>query len=226
MELYIGGITNRFAAYTGNVIENKPLRECTAAILTTLDKDMRRARKVKYSVKRDGEKVTFDLICNLRKQKNGEKFCKLFDKGDFSDYGSQSEADAALCALLAFRAGPDPEMIDAVFRQSALYRDKWDREDYRDATIALGIEACHGVFHKSKMEHPYFILFNDDGKPLVSAPLLAKYIRENQRYILVRDNGKQGTLIYVYKNGCYRLYAPDMALSALNSPFDSAHERR
>jgi hypothetical protein len=210
MELYIGGITNRFAAYTGNVIENKPLRECTAAILTTLDKDMRRARKVKYSVKRDGEKVTFDLICNLRKQKNGEKFCKLFDKGDFSDYGSQSEADAALCALLAFRAGPDPEMIDAVFRQSALYRDKWDREDYRDATIALGIEACHGVFHKSKMEHPYFILFDDDGKPFVSAPLLAKYIRENQRYILVRDNGKQGTLIYVYKNGCYRLYAPDM----------------
>jgi len=210
MELYIGGITNRFAAYTGNVIENKPLRECTAAILTTLDKDMRRARKVKYSVKRDGEKVTFDLICNLRKQKNGEKFCKLFDKGDFSDYGSQSEADAALCALLAFRAGPDPEMIDAVFRQSALYRDKWDREDYRDATIALGIEACHGVFHKSKMDHPYFILFDDDGKPFVSAPLLAKYIRENQRYILVRDNGKQGTLIYVYKNGCYRLYAPDM----------------
>ena len=120
MELYIGGITNRFAVYTGNVIENKPLRECTAAILTTLDKDMRRKEKAKYSSKRDGNKVDFDIICNLRKQKNGEKFSKLYDNGDFSDYNSQSEADAALCALIAFRTGPDPEAIDSIFRSSAL----------------------------------------------------------------------------------------------------------
>ena len=57
-------------------------------------------------------------------KKNGEKFKKLYDEGDFSDYGSQSEADAALCAIIAFRTGPDPDAIDAVFRDSALYRDK------------------------------------------------------------------------------------------------------
>ena len=71
----------------------------------------------------------FDIVCNLRKQKNGEKFRKLYDEGDFSDYGSQSEADAALCAIIAFRTGPDPDAIDAVFRDSALYRDKWERND-------------------------------------------------------------------------------------------------
>lgn len=92
LELYIGGITNRFAAYTGNIIEDKPLRECTAAVLTTLDKNMRRKRKNNYSAKRDGDRVDFDIVCNLRNQKNGEKFKKLYDKGDFSDYGSQSEA--------------------------------------------------------------------------------------------------------------------------------------
>ena len=42
LELYIGGLTNRFAAYTGDVILNEPLKESTAAILLTLDKNMRK----------------------------------------------------------------------------------------------------------------------------------------------------------------------------------------
>ena len=216
MELYIGGITNRFAVYTGNVIEDKPLRECTAAILTTLDKDMRRKPKTKYSEKRDGSKADFDIVCNLRKQKNGEKFSKLYDSGDFSEYNSQSEADAALCAMIAFRTGPDPEAIDEIFRGSALFRDKWNRDDYRISTIEAGIEACHGVFHSSRMEHPYFIKFNEmTGAPYVSIPLLAKYVREHLCYILVRDNGKQGLLKYVYENGCYRLYADNMLMGII-----------
>ncbi|MBR5752093.1 MAG: hypothetical protein IKX84_06855 [Clostridia bacterium] len=41
-ELYFGCITNRFAAYTGNAIKDVPLRECTDALLVTLDRDMRR----------------------------------------------------------------------------------------------------------------------------------------------------------------------------------------
>ena len=210
LELYVGGITNRFAAFTGDVIENKPLRECTEAVLTTLDKDMRRKDKTKYSAKRDGEKETFDIVCNLRKQKNGDKFKKLYDDGDFNDYSSQSEADAALCALIAFRTGPDPETIDEIFRGSALYRDKWERGDYREATIGVGIEACHGVFHCSKMDYPYFIKFDENGAPYVFAPLLAKWAREHLDYVLVRDNGRQALLIYVYEDGCYRLYAPEM----------------
>lgn len=216
MELYIGGITNRFAVYTGNVIEDKPLRECTAAILTTLDKDMRRKPKVKYSEKRDGSKADFDIVCNLRKQKNGEKFSKLYDSGDFSEYNSQSEADAALCAMIAFRTGPDPEAIDEIFRGSALFRDKWNRDDYRISTIEAGIEACHGTFHKSKMDHPYFVKFNEmTGAPYISVPLLAKYVREHLCYLLVRDNGKQGLLKYVYEDGCYRLYADSMLMGRI-----------
>lgn len=216
MELYIGGITNRFAVFTGNVIEDKPLRDCTAAILTTLDKDMRRKPKAKYSEKRDGNKEYFDIVCNLRKQKNGRKFSMLYDNGDFSEYNSHSEADAALCAMIAFRTGPDIDAIDEIFRGSALYREKWEREDYRQRTIKVGIEACHGTFHKSKMEHPPFIKFNEDnGKPYVSVPLLAKYIRENLNYLLVRDNSKQGLLKYVYDGGCYRLYADNMLMGVI-----------
>lgn len=216
-ELYCGGITNRFSVYTGNVIHNVPLKECTDALLVTLDKDMRRKQKVKYSEKRDGDvRELFDIVANLLKQKNGEKFRKLYCDGDFSNYGSQSEADCALCAMIAFRTGADPEMIDRVFRSSALYREKWEREDYRTATIEKGIEVCDGIFHKSKMEHPYFIRFNKaTGEPYIVTPLLARYVREHLNYILVRDNGKQGLLKYVYENGCYRLYSNDMFMGII-----------
>lgn len=212
MELYIGGVTNRFAAFTGDVINGVPLEDCTQALLTTLDKDMRRKPKVKYSAKRDGEdRELFDIICDLRKQKNGGKFTKLFDHGDISDYGSHSEADAALCAMIAFRTGPDPEAVENVFSCSALVRDKWtEREDYREATVAAGIEACHGVFHRSKMEHPYFIKFKENGMPYVHDALLAKWTREHLDYRLVRDSGKQGLRVFVYENGVYWLYAEDM----------------
>lgn len=216
LELYVGGITNRFAAYTGNIIEDKPLRECTAAVLTTLDKNMRKAKKIKYSEKRDGDRAAFNIVCNLRKQKNGEKFKKLYDDGDISEYGSQSEADAALCALIAFRTGPNFGDIDDIFRSSALYREKWERDDYRESTIDAGIDACRGIFHKSKMEHPYFIKFNElTAEAYVSVPLLAKYVREHLRYVLVRDNGKQGLMKYVYENGCYRLYADNMLMGII-----------
>ncbi|WP_204614222.1 DNA primase family protein [Defluviitalea raffinosedens] len=216
LELYIGGLTNRFAAYTGDMILNEPLKESTAAILLTLDKNMRKSKKAKYSQKRDGDRTYFDIVCNLRKQKNGDKFKKLYDDGDISGYNSHSEADAALCAMIAFRTGPDPAAIDEIFRSSALYREKWERDDYREATINAGINACHGIFHKSRMEHPYFIKFHEQtGEPYVSVPLLAKYVREHLRYVLVRDNGKQGLLKYVYENGCYRLYADNMLMGII-----------
>ena len=216
-ELYMGGITNRFAVYTGDVIRDEPLKECTDALLVTLDKDMRRKQKIRYSEKRDGDdKELFDIVANLLKQKNGDKFRRLYHDGDISGYGSQSEADLALCAMIAFRTGDDPEMIDTVFRSSALYREKWERDDYREATITKGIEACHGTFHKSKMAHPDFIRFNEmTGEAYIVVPLLAKHVREHLQYILVRDNGKQGLLKYVYEDGCYRLYSNDMLMGVI-----------
>ena len=129
---------------------------------------------------------------------------------DYSDYGSQSEADCALCTMIAFRTGPDPDMIDRVFRASALMREKWEREDYREATIQKAIEACNGTFHRSKMEHPDFIRFTDEGEAYMVPALLAKHVRENGKYLLVRDSGKQALLKYVYAGGVYQLYAEDM----------------
>src|SRR5215208_5472644 len=65
---------------------------------------------------------------------NGERFSRLWG-GDTSGYGSHSEADLALCGMLAFWTGEDATRIDSLFRQSGLYRKKWDRNDYRNRTI-------------------------------------------------------------------------------------------
>ena len=66
---------------------------------------------------------------------NGKRFDALW-RGDWQAiYPSQSEADEALCCMLAFWTSKDSLRIDQLFRQSGLYRPKWDREDYRSRTI-------------------------------------------------------------------------------------------
>lgn len=70
---------------------------------------------------------------------NGVKFSRLW-LGDRGGYESDSEADAALCAMLAFWTGPDEDRIDQLFRASQLYRPKWERASYRDKTIALALK--------------------------------------------------------------------------------------
>ena len=82
-----------------------------------------------------------EIIALAGRAKNGKKFKALWG-GNINGYPSQSEADLALCSLLVFYCGPDHDRIDALFRQSGLFRqDKWaDRTDYRERTIALAIE--------------------------------------------------------------------------------------
>jgi putative DNA primase/helicase len=70
--------------------------------------------------------------------KNGGKFAQLWS-GDFDGYSSHSEGDEALCALLSFWT-QDAGQIDRLFRRSGLYREKWERADYREHTIAHALQ--------------------------------------------------------------------------------------
>lgn len=71
-------------------------------------------------------------------QAKAARFQRLFEAGDTSGYKSQSEADAALCNDLTYMCGPNAEdRVASLFRRSALYREKGDRDDYMASTIAL-----------------------------------------------------------------------------------------
>lgn len=66
-----------------------------------------------------------EIIAHCLLAKNSIKFTKLFEDGDKSDYDTHSEADMALCGILVFYTH-DMTQIDRIFRQSRLYRPKWD----------------------------------------------------------------------------------------------------
>jgi hypothetical protein len=83
------------------------------------------------------------ILRRAQDAENGSKFKSLWS-GDWSDYPSQSEADLALCGLLAFWTGPDPDRLDRLFHQSGLMRPKWDSrhgaQTYGQRTIAKALE--------------------------------------------------------------------------------------
>lgn len=157
----------------------------------------------------------FAIVTALRKQKNSEKFTRLYDRGDIMGYSTESEADAALTELVMFRTGDDRELLRNVLRGSALWDEKWEREDYQDLTFGKAERWLDGKYHWSVQGHPDFIVFSKKGVPSVSPALLAKSVRENVTYILVRDSAKHGLLKYVYENGCYRLYSNDMMMGVI-----------
>lgn len=75
-----------------------------------------------------------ELIEKASAATNGHRFAALW-RGDTSGYSSGSEADLALCGFLGFWTGGDEARMDRLFRASGLYREKWEREDYREKTL-------------------------------------------------------------------------------------------
>jgi primase-polymerase (primpol)-like protein len=97
LELYFGGLTSRFFTFTDNVITDLEIADCTEAALWFLNEYMLKAKFKKRKASKSGG---FDPLAAARNAKNGEKFIALYDNGDISGYGSDSEADLALCIFL------------------------------------------------------------------------------------------------------------------------------
>jgi primase-polymerase (primpol)-like protein len=93
-----------------------------------------------------------ELIRRATRAKNGAKFRALW-KGDTSGYRSASEADLALCSLLAFWVGPDFARIERLFRRSGLFRDKWQRADYCQRTIQAAVAGRSAFYRANRRRH-------------------------------------------------------------------------
>lgn len=79
-----------------------------------------------------------EIVDLARASKSGKKFLRLF-RGISSDYSSPSEADLALCTILAFWTGGDYAKMDRLFQASDRKRPKWNREDYKYETLTKAI---------------------------------------------------------------------------------------
>lgn len=74
-----------------------------------------------------------EVLAKARHARNGAKFDRLWS-GDGTGYTSASEADLALCSVLAYWTDADADQIDRLFRSSGRMRPKWDAPDGKNMT--------------------------------------------------------------------------------------------
>lgn len=119
---------DRYIIFTGDVINDSPIMDCND-YANQLYEEMQLNRTRHADLEELDEQRTdseiFEMAMNAE---NGAKFSMLA-QGDFRDYPSQSEADFALLAILAFYTKSN-EQVRRMFRMSALgKRDKARRND-------------------------------------------------------------------------------------------------
>ena len=146
LELYCGG---RYLTVTGHVLgaekpielrENELLEVYREYFVIPRENEAKK-QAVNVSQGRNNLRVAGDesdneLWTRIFDSQNGAKIRALYN-GDISAYDNdESRADLALCCYLAYWTGHDAVRIDRMFRQSGLMREKWNRTDYRENTIA------------------------------------------------------------------------------------------
>lgn len=150
VEIYVCGMTNRFVTMTGNTVYGYPVRDVSNVLPAVLEEFMTRpARLQTATTTSSAPAVTLADDQLITKASNNAKFYALFN-GDITAYNNDhSSADLALCNFLAFWTGKDEAQMDRIFRRSGLYREKWERADYREETLRKAIESCSEVYSPS-----------------------------------------------------------------------------
>ena len=155
------------------------------ALMQFLDSFMKRpeAKLAQITLPEGGSILTDEEVLNKAKSgKNGDRFKSLYE-GDWLKLGesdinwSQSEADIALCGILAFYCRGDLSQMDRLFRGSGLMRDKWDRpqsnSSYGVITMTNAVANCLSFYNpqhewEEQVEHfkaliDSFIKHNEGG---------------------------------------------------------------
>jgi uncharacterized protein (DUF927 family) len=102
-------------------------------------------------------KLTDDeIIQKATNSRSGFTFSDLFEGRNLS--ADESANDMALCNLLAFYTD-DMGQMDRIVRQSAIYRDKWERVDYAERTMQKAIDECTEYYTGKKKQTSNVIAF-------------------------------------------------------------------
>ena len=134
--------------------------------------------------------------------------------GDATGYNSRSEADIALCGMLAYWTGGDPQRVEALWRASALWRGKAEnRPDYAASTIKRAVESCGAFYDPAHRDMPAFVTVDKKGVPRVSPQLLAAQYANDHPYKIVLGTGDPK--IYAYRDGAYICAQPIEIKAAL-----------
>ncbi|MBR0079400.1 MAG: hypothetical protein IJP69_03405 [Synergistaceae bacterium] len=145
---------NKYFALTENCYNNFDIEERQSESERIFEEYFTRVEAVKTKIS-SLERNTFipDDLDNIALQTmlSKPKLKQLYE-GDYSVYPSQSEADLALCGVLAWYFNKNAYKIDYYFRHSGLMRPKWDEKHkgnntYGEISISRAIANCTGEFN-------------------------------------------------------------------------------
>ena len=127
----------RYFTMTGNRLEGTPevIADGAQALPWIHENYIARKQARKRKAKKAARRVVLtdeQVLEKARAAQNAEDFTALWEGRWQEKFASQSEADLALCCALAFWTGRDKEQMDRLFRQSALFREKWDKVHHAD----------------------------------------------------------------------------------------------
>ena len=153
IEMYDSG---RFFTMTGKTIgKYKDVTEVSEQVFKTIYEKYLPDNTVKYPTTNNYQQnihnlSEIDVINEIYKSKQAKLFDDLM-KGNYEPYyTSHSEADMALANILAFWCARDYSQMDSIFRQSNLYRDKWDEKrknsTYGEQTLFKAINEANNIY--------------------------------------------------------------------------------
>lgn len=127
----------RYFTMTGNRLEGTPevITDGAQALPWIHENYIARKQARKRKAKKAARRVVLtdeQVLEKARAAQNAGDFTTLWEGRWQEKFASQSEADLALCCALAFWTGRDREQMDRLFRQSALFREKWDKVHHAD----------------------------------------------------------------------------------------------
>ena len=201
IEIYSDG---RYFTVTGNRVPDTPedIRDAQHELLALYDSLIEKKKPKASAPVRPSVVLPDDgqLLVLARQAENGAKFGRLFD-GDTGGHPSASEADLALCAMLAFWTGRDASAIDRLFRQSGLMRDKWDErhsgdgDTYGQLTVAKAIELTSEIYEPSPpgtIIHKGKVIAGAEAtaRAIPSPELASEFFQEAQRIPKLPDSAQ------------------------------------
>ena len=153
IEMYDSG---RFFTMTGKTIgKYKDVTEVSKQVFKTIYDKYLPDNTVQYPTTNNYQQnihnlSEIDVINEIYKSKQAKLFDDLM-KGNYEPYyTSHSEADMALANILAFWCAKDYSQMDSIFRQSNLYRDKWDEKrknsTYGEQTLFKAINEANNIY--------------------------------------------------------------------------------
>lgn len=129
----------RFLALTGQDASGDPSADLTDLFTAWFPPTYPIPSSAREGYSLAGESTDDEILCAMIGGDDSDRIIALW-RGDTSAYGDDhSRADQALVNHLAFWCDFDAERIDRLFRQSGLYRPKWDHKSYRRATLSKAL---------------------------------------------------------------------------------------